>query len=191
MTKKALSVAAAIAITAAACIPFPTRVAQALKVQFAARDSQPIAGIRVYQNWGFDGLEDHGGYEAFTDSSGMVVLPARVAHGSAMWRLLRRAVTLFFVHSSYGPHASFSVGLPPGLEVNFQSPAFSPRLVSGAVDGYRDSDGREYHPGMLDGRQVFLVWGDFAAGSDTIRFVLERKTLNPIPEATPGGVAHR
>ena len=167
MTKKALLIAAAIMIIAAAFIPFPTRITQPLKVQFTVRDSQPIAGVRVFQDWGFYGLPDRGSYEAFTDSSGTVVLPARVAHGSAMRRLWLRAATLLFIHSSYGAYASFSVSLPPDLGVNFRSSAFSPRQVSGAAE--------------LDGRQVFLVVGDFVAGSDTIRFLLERKTPSQSP----------
>jgi hypothetical protein len=168
--------------------PFPTRIAQPLTVQFARGDGQPLPEIHVYQKWECYGLLGSGHHEATIDASGRASFPARRAWGSIATRFLFRAFTVIAVHSSYGASVTLEFTLLPPFEVGFHSPTFSPLELLATSGSYRDEDARvHFYQRSQDGQRV-IVSGEFAIGSNTLRFPIEKKKPNQASEPTaPSG----
>jgi len=186
MTKKAQAAISGLAIAFVVLCPFPTRIAQPVKVEFTRIDGQPVEGVRVHKHWESFALIGSGRDEAVTDASGRAAFPARRAYGSIAMRILGRAVTTIAVHSSYGAMVSFEITPPPPFEVVFRPPVFSPLEPFATSGSYRDVDARVYFPQTSQTGQRVGVTGEFATGSDTLRFQLEEKSPSRSSQATPG-----
>jgi hypothetical protein len=167
-------------------VPFPTRIAGKIKLQFIQSNSQAVPGIRVYQRWDCYGFGKSGEASRTSGPDGSVEFPDRAAYGGVASRLLGKAFTVIAVHASYGAYVTLEFQLPLGMKVNFEDARFKQLQPFNTSGSYLDSSGRIYFPQeRSDDIQTISISGDFSKGTGYLEIPMRREMPNQPHAARP------
>jgi hypothetical protein len=174
----------AIALGGLLFLPFPTRIAQATRIKFMREDGQPLAGIRVYQQWECYGLWGDGHSSDTSGTTGTVEFPSRAAYGGVATRVVGKALTVIAVHASYGEYVTLEFQLPPGMRAAFEDSRFRKREPFNTSGSYLDRADRNYFPQEKNDVQRITISGDFSQQDHYIEIPVRTGTPNHVLRQT-------